>query len=368
MKQSGYSDFYEQIDLFERPKYKITKPIRLIELFGGIGAQAKSLERLEKQGLCKLEHHRLVEFDAKACAAYNAIHDTNFEPLDVTKVKGTDLGITDTGKYCYILTYSFPCQALSLAGLQKGMAEGSGTTSSLLWEVKRILEELKELGTLPSVLLMENVTQVHGKKNVEHFNRFISFLNSIGYSSYWQDMNAKNYGIPQNRDRTFMISFLGDWSYEFPKPVELNLRLKDMLEDEVDEKYYLTNERLEMIKKWNSFQNPLDKVFGKDSVVVTITTRVAESDGGGINASSRLVSKDFDKARNIRQEARLKPIGNIYFDEYRPGFDGNVLDISGISQTLKNQGGCCPHVMEYDDAVNASAKKDEDKGKQQERI
>lgn len=158
------------------------------------------------------------------------------------------------------------------------MAEGSGTTSSLLWEVKRILEELKEQGTLPSVLLMENVTQVHGKKNVQHFNRFIEFLDSIGYSSYWADMNAKNYGIPQNRDRTFMISLLGEYSYEFPRPVELKLRLKDMLEEDVDEKYYLSNTLVEFFvendkrqkEKGNGFRfKPLDK---EDERARAITT------------------------------------------------------------------------------------------------
>ena len=101
---------HSQTSLFDlgKERLKITKPIRLIELFGGIGAQAKALERLQQRGLCNFEHYRLVEFDKRACNAYNAIHNTNFEPLDITKVKGGDLGITDTDKYCYILTYSFP--------------------------------------------------------------------------------------------------------------------------------------------------------------------------------------------------------------------------------------------------------------------
>ena len=99
-------------------------------------------------------------------------------------------------------------QDLSLAGLGKGMSKGSGTRSGLLWEVERILDECKELGTLPQVLCMENVSQVHGKKNIADFNMWIDKLNSLGYTSNWADLNAKNYGVPQNRNRTFMISRL----------------------------------------------------------------------------------------------------------------------------------------------------------------
>ena len=223
---------------------KIDKPIRLIELFAGIGSQAKALERLG----ANFEHYRVCEFDKYAIKSYNAIHGTDFEISDITKITAEDLGIVDTDKFCYILTYSFPCQDLSLAGKQKLMAKGSGTRSSLLWEVERLLNECTEL---PQILLMENVTQVHGKKNKEHFDAWIAFLESKGYSNYWQDLNAKNFGIPQNRNRTFMVSVLGDFTYEFPKEFPLGLRLKDMLETEVDEKFYLSNEQMGKIVNWN---------------------------------------------------------------------------------------------------------------------
>lgn len=137
------------------PTYKITKPIRLIELFAGIGSQAKALKNLK----VNFEHYKIVEFDKYAIASYNAIHNTNFNPLDITKIHANDLEIVDTDKYEYIMTYSFPCQDLSLAGKGRGMAKGSGTRSGLLWEVERILKECKEL---PQVLLMENVPEVIG--------------------------------------------------------------------------------------------------------------------------------------------------------------------------------------------------------------
>lgn len=177
---------------------------------------------------------------------YNNIQATH-NLVSVCNIHGKDLEITDTDKYCYIMTYSFPCQDLSNAGLGKGMGRDSGTRSGLLWEVERILKELHgDNKPLPQVLLMENVPEVIGKKNVKHFAEWIKFLDTLGYKSKWQLLNAKDYGIPQNRNRCFMVSILGDYYYEFPKPIPLKLRLKDMLESKVDEKYYLSNKTIEM--------------------------------------------------------------------------------------------------------------------------
>ena len=222
------------MNLFDMGKeqFKIDKPIRLIELFAGIGSQAKALENLGAD----FEHYRVCEFDKYAIASYNAIHGTNFETSDITQLKGKDLGIVDTDKYCYIMTYSFPCQDLSLAGNQKGMTKGSGTRSGLLWEVERLLNETDEL---PQVLLMENVTQVHGEGNKKDFHEWVTFLENKGYSCYVADLNAKDFGIPQSRNRTFMVSILGDYYYDFPETMPLELTLNDMLEENVDEKYYL---------------------------------------------------------------------------------------------------------------------------------
>lgn len=227
----------EEFDLFSytTPKFKIDKPIRLIELFAGIGAQAKALENLG----VNFTHWKAIEIDRFAMASYNAIHRTEFTPQDITTIHASDLQITNTDSYCYILTYSFPCQDLSLAGQQKGMSKGDGTRSGLLWEVERILDECTEL---PQVLLMENVPQVIGKKNIGDFQLWRKKLESLGYSNFVQLLNSKDYGIPQNRNRCFMVSILGDWHYTFPKKQKLTLKLKDMLEDNVDEKYYLSDE------------------------------------------------------------------------------------------------------------------------------
>ena len=274
------------------PKYKITKPIRLIETFSGYGSQALALKYLGVE----FEHWKTCEWAIKSIQAYKDIHFTNdtkeismskdemidylynkgissnynepmtksqisrlnekqlktiIENIEIThnlvniqQVKGQDLEIVDKDKYDYIMTYSFPCQDLSLAGKGKGMADTS-TRSGMLWEVERILNELKTTNSLPQILLMENVPQVHGTGNVEHFNKWQLALERLGYKSYFQDLIATDYGIPQTRNRCFMISILGDYSYTFPKPIPLTLKLKDMLEDEVDEKYYLSDKMLD---------------------------------------------------------------------------------------------------------------------------
>ena len=213
------------------------KPVRLIELFAGIGSQAKALKNLGVD----FEHWFVCEFDKYAIQSYNAVHNTNFTTSDVTKISANDLNITDTDNFTYLLTYSFPCQDLSNAGKGRGMEKGSGTRSGLLWEVERLLDECSEL---PQVLLMENVPQVHSVKNKEHFDQWIAFLESKGYSNFWQDLNAKDYGIPQSRNRCYMVSILGEHSFEFPTPIPLELRLGDLLEQEVDEKYYLSDEAI----------------------------------------------------------------------------------------------------------------------------
>ena len=247
-------------------KYTNNKPIRLIELFAGIGSQAKALKNLGVE----FEHHVVCEFDEKAIKSYNAVHGTDFKTSDITKLTSNDLNIVNTDLFTYLLTYSFPCQDLSTAGLGKGMEKGSGTRSGLLWEVERLLNECTEL---PQVLLMENVPQVHGKKNVEHFEKWIAFLESKGYSNYWKDLNAKNYGIPQNRNRCFMVSILGDYTYEFPEPMELTMTLKDILEEVVDEKYYLSDRAIKGAMNTNYNCSKIESRVEKNGVMPTLCAR-----------------------------------------------------------------------------------------------
>ena len=242
----------EEMTLFDFPKLEINNKIRLIELFGGIGSQAMALRDLGAD----FETYKLVEFDKYAVQSYNAIHGTNFDTTDIRNVRGVDLEIRERERYTYLLTYSFPCTDLSVAGKMKGMSKeewesGESTRSGLLWEVERIFKELPD-NELPQVLLMENVPQVHSDQNERDFNAWLDYLKSRGYFSFWEDLNAKDYGIPQNRDRCFCVSILAEeyTDFIFPKPIKLEKVMRDFLEDEVDEKYYLKSPKAkELIDK-----------------------------------------------------------------------------------------------------------------------
>lgn len=284
----------EQLNLFaqSRREYKINKPIRLIELFGGIGSQAKALENLG----ANFERWRLCEWAIPSIRSYAAIHDgwrgetgryaeatmedllkrTNGVSSDynrplsedgrkrlgrkaleelcqamdacndfcpnVSEIHPSDLSIEKEGdrEHCYVLTYSFPCQDISQSGKLAGFEKGSGTRSGLLWEVERLLGELKEAGQRPDVLLMENVPGVCGDRNLKPWNEWLDRLEELGYSNYWAKVNAKDHGIPQNRLRVFMVSILGEYGYRFPKKMRLEKRLRDFLEKDPPPKYDLS--------------------------------------------------------------------------------------------------------------------------------
>lgn len=217
------------------------KTVRLIELFAGVGSQAMAMRDIG----VPFEHYRAIEFDRFAMASYNAIHGTDFPVTDVTQVKGEDLGIVDTDEYTYLLTYSFPCQDISVAGKGAGYERGKGTRSGLLWEVERLLNEVEHL---PQILLMENVPQVHSKKNLPLFEDWCASLENMGYVNYWQDLNAKDYGVAQNRNRCFMVSILNGYkTFSFPKAFELDKCMKDYLEEEVEDKFYINNEKTQKL-------------------------------------------------------------------------------------------------------------------------
>lgn len=225
-------------------------PIRVVELFAGIGAQHQALENL---GI----PHEIVaisEIDKHAIAGYNAIHGEAPNLGDIRKIEHLP--------ECDLITYSFPCQDLSVAGNKKGMAEGSDTRSSLLWEVGRLLHDMAERNVLPEVLLMENVDAILNKKNIDQFRKWMMTLNAMGYTSSYAVMNAKDYGIPQNRKRCFMVSTLTFGELMFPSGFPLELRLKDMLEDDVDESYYLSPERIAKFEEHRKRQESHGNGFG----------------------------------------------------------------------------------------------------------
>ena len=213
--------------------------LKILELFGGIGACSKALERL---GI-DYEIVDYVEIDKYAVKSFNAMHDTNFEPQDICK--------WDKDIEVDLIMHGSPCQDFSLAGKQAGGDEGSGTRSSLMYETIRIVEKLK-----PKYVIWENVKNLLSKKHRHNFDAYLETMEQLGYTNYYQVLNAKDYGIPQNRERVFTISIRKDINkvFTFPQKQELKLKLKDMLEDEVDEKYYLSNSQIEYLEygKYNA--------------------------------------------------------------------------------------------------------------------
>ena len=209
------------------------KPIRVFEAFAGIGTQRMALRNLE------IEHEvvAISEIDKFAIKSYEAIHGKVNNLGDIAKIDIASIPDHD------LFIYSFPCSDVSISGLGKGLSKGSGTRSGLLWECERTIEEKK-----PKYLLMENVKNLVGKKFKPDFDKWLERLEELGYSNYWQVLNAKDYGVPQNRERVFCISILGEHTpYEFPKGFQLDLKLKDILEDEVDEKFYLSQKQVDSI-------------------------------------------------------------------------------------------------------------------------
>lgn len=212
--------------------------IRVFTAFSGYDSQCLALERL-KRDYPNFDYELVgwSEIDKYAIQAHNALFpdwaERNYG--DISKIVWAQVPDYD------LFTYSSPCQDFSNAGLQRGGEEGSGTRSSLLWECRKAI-----VAKRPKYLMLENVKALTSKKFLPLLNKWIQDLEDYGYYNTWQILNAKDYGVPQNRERVFLISIRRDLLdpspvYHFPKPFPLELRLKDVLEPKVDEKYYLSD-------------------------------------------------------------------------------------------------------------------------------
>lgn len=176
-----------------------------------------------------------VEIDKYAVKSFNAIHGTGFEPQDICE--------WDKNIEVDLIMHGSPCQDFSVAGLQAGGDEGSGTRSSLMYETLRIAEKLK-----PKYVIWENVKNVLSEVHVHNFSRYLEKMELLGYRNYFQVLNAKDYGIPQNRERVFCVSIRRDIKkmFAFPQKMKLEMLLKDVLED-ADEKYFLSNDKIQYL-------------------------------------------------------------------------------------------------------------------------
>ena len=306
-KQAGNSIVVNALEKIIANMNLDSEHIKLLELFGGIGACSEAMENL---GL-NFEVVDYVEIDKYAVASYNAIHNTNFEPQDITS--------WDKDIKVDFVMHGSPCQDFSLAGKQAGGDEGSGTRSSLMYETVRIVEDLR-----PKYVLWENVKNVISSKHKHNFDKYLNYMENLGYKNYYQVLNAKDYGIPQNRERVFTLSVLGNSSYKFPPKQELKLKLKDILEDSVDEKYYLSDEQVERIH--NSTYN-------------VSKTRIQEKD-----YCQTLCARDWKDPKCVR-------IGGIFDTDTETHQAGSIYDKDGLAPTIDTmQGGWRqPCIEEGDD-------------------
>ena len=279
--------------------YNKTKE-QLVEILFNKGISNDGKKLMPKEKINNKYEKWLREIYNDCCATANLV--------DITKVNGKELEIKNKDKYCYLLTYSCPCTNLSIAGLQNGMKKEDKTASSLLWEVKRILSECIEL---PQILLMENVTQIHSKKNLSQFEEWIKFLEGLGYSNFWQDMNAKDYGIPQSRNRTFMISILDPTkqiTFNFPNPIKLNKNFIDLLVDEntIEEKFYINSPESDEVVQKLLLKN--NSIFEKKRVAIDLSLNDPE-----IKTIANCITAHLAKDGNWIERRKSKNNGVVIF-------------------------------------------------------
>lgn len=291
--------------------------MKVLSLFSGIGAFEKALDNLgipyDLVGYC--------EIDKYASRSYAAIHgvDESMNLGDITKVDAKKLprGID-------LVTYGFPCQDISIAGKQRGLIDENGkqTRSGLFFDALRIIEE-----TRPRVAIAENVKNLTGKRFAEQFKVVLESLEAAGYNNYWQVLNLKDFGIPQNRERVFIVSIRQDVDlglFAFPKGFPLKLRLKDMLEDQVDEKYYLSKKMVDYVTadvEGCGFGGDIDPEIAR-----TLTSTMNKMHRAGID--------------NYVSDATVRQIGNCCPTRTRDNPNqGRIYDTGGLAPALNCMGG-----------------------------
>lgn len=304
--------------------------LRVLSLFSGIGAFEKALKNIGKD----FELVNYCEIDKYASKAYSMIHNVS-EDLnlhDVTKIDTSKLHDID------LITYGFPCQDISIAGRQRGFTDNKGnrTRSGLFFEALRIIEDTK-----PKYAIAENVKALTSKKFESEFETVLNSLNNAGYTNYYAVLNAKDYGIPQNRERIFIVSIRNDLNcglFQFPIKRKLNVLLKDYLEKEVDDKYYIDNERsrnlINQIVTKNCIikSTPVDGTIFDPKVKDICNCISARYDAGIQNQKSI--------GCMVIEPSKINRLGNLYGENMGTSMGGNVYSPEGIIPTLTtSQGG-----------------------------
>lgn len=294
--------------------------MKILSLFTGIGAFEKALQNI---GI----NYELVgfsEIDKYAIQSYCAIHneDERKNLGDITKIDAKLLSqvCSTIGTEIDMITHGSPCQDFSVAGKQAGGDMGTGTRSSLMWNTINIVTYIK-----PKYVIWENVKNLLGKKHKHNFDSYITIMESLGYNSYYQILNAKDYGVPQNRERIYTISIRKDidkGDFKFPETEPLYLKLKDILEDKVDKKFYLSENQMNNFLKNNngncnsSGKNMNGQVYSGE-IAPTITTNKGEG-----------------------LKIKVNRIGGIFDTEKSKHQAGSIYDKNGLSPSIDTmQGG-----------------------------
>lgn len=286
--------------------------MKVLSLFSGIGAFEKALDNLG----VPYELVAYCEIDKYASRSYSVIHDVpeSMNLGDITKVDEKQLP-----KDIDLVTYGFPRQDISIAGNQKGLfnADGTQTRSGLFFEALRIIRE-----TQPRVAIAENVKHLTGKKFADQFKTVLESLERAGYSNYWRVLNLKDFGIPQNRERVFIVSIRKDidnGAFRFPEGFPLGLRLKDVLEDEVDEKYFLSSKMIDYVTAnvdGCGFGGGIDPEIAR-----SLTATQHKMHRAGVD--------------NYVSDNRVRQIGNLMPSKTRANPNqGRLYDTNGLSPTL----------------------------------
>lgn len=320
--------------------------LRVFEAFSGYGSQSIALRNLG------IEHEvvAISEIDKYAIKAYEEIHGPTLNLGDISKIDVNDIPKHD------LFTYSFPCQDLSVAGKQKGL--GEGTRSGLLYECEKVIEHCR-----PKYLLLENVKNLVGKKFKADFDKWLEYLEGLGYTNYWKVLNAKNYGVPQNRERVFVVSILGEHEpFEWPTPIPLDKCIADILEEQVDDKYYLSEEIQKRFKITNQNKNIMgttkpdfrtigqrDLVYNKEGIMGALVAtdykqpkQIAE-----INQVGMLDIKGNEQVRRVYGDNGISPTLNTMqggnrqpkiiteYIQQEVKVRKYEVDIEGLKKTLK---------------------------------
>jgi DNA (cytosine-5)-methyltransferase 1 len=294
--------------------------MRLVELFSGIGAQSKALKNLG------IEHDTVAcEIDKRIHSVYEAMHGPTENLGDITKVERLP--------ECDLLTYSFPCQDISILGNRKGFQKDSGTRSSLLWEVERLLKASKKI---PKTLVLENVKNLVSPKNKDNFQLWLNLLSDLGYNNSWKVLNAEDFGLPQKRERVFVVSSL-EKEFEFPVGSSSRVLGEFMEEDKKvkeqfgDKLYFKCEEMAVRIHKTiNNTQstNSTNRIYGRNSYVHALTTQGSHPG----NFGAVLYSSELKQNLPFREKARKMTMQQLRDNDF--GFDIETLRLMSPKESM----------------------------------